>query len=539
MGRYIGIDFGTTNTVVTFRNPKGKIKKIYDKSGDSSIRTALFFISKTEYLIGREAFLRGREFPRACCVGFKPRVMGEKYEIVAEDGSTFYLSPAKAVRLFLNKVLKEYLEKMLAKNFGSPELTQEDMVVVTVPVKFNPEEKKTIKQAALKANYPNLKIAFEPTAAAIASAEEVDGRQISDDDCIAVYDMGGGTFDISIIARRSNGSYFPLEKGQDGDKTLGGDCVTRQVITNLLREKLESNGFYFSEHTDEEDFECDPDEFGVENETEYFRNWHFIKDLAEEIKMVFSDPEYTEETFTNTSLTRYGESVPFSITLKREQYHACIRELIGRTVAITDRVIKATEEANHVQVNKLILAGGSSQILLIREMLEEQFADKELTIYSSRKPFELISIGALLLSEKGSDFSTEEKTISQFGVAEKSGMAVLFTPLIKEDMRLPVTGKRMFQLSQENYKSGEINVRFYEKDVSAYPNARVIGKDNGLTMIEQYSIRLDPDDRPTSAEVSFIIEKDGTIRLVAVLMDAHGNPIKNVEACAGSERDLE
>lgn len=142
MGRYIGIDFGTTNTVVTFRTPKGSIKKVYDKSGESSIRTALFFRSKTDYLIGKEAFLRGRDFPRACCVGFKPRVMGEKYEIVAEDGTTFYLSPVKAVKLFLNKLLTEYLQRMLAKHFGNPELTPEDMVVATVPVKFNPEEKR-------------------------------------------------------------------------------------------------------------------------------------------------------------------------------------------------------------------------------------------------------------------------------------------------------------------------------------------------------------------------------------------------------------
>ncbi len=535
MGRFFGIDFGTTNTVISYRNQKGKIKRIRD-GGESCIKTAIFFESPDVYFIGNEAYSRRNLYPQAICTGFKPRIKGENYYITAADGTSFKLNPVKAVRLFLNKLLKDHLENTLEKVYHEPELSAEDCVVVTVPVKFNPEEKKAIKQAALKANYPNLKIAFEPTAAAVAIAEGEDNVEFEDDDIIAVYDLGGGTFDISVIEKKDNGVYYPLDKGQDGDKTLGGDLITRKIM-EMLFDELENEGLYFSGETDDEDFEFDPDEFGTEI-SEYFYNWTRLKSLADNIKKTFSEYDISEDYF-DCSFQWHGEEKHLQFKVTEEQYNNCISKLIKRTVDITERVINDTETANSVHVSKLVLAGGSSQIRLIYDMLEERFSGRNIQILRSRRPFELISTGALLLAEKGSDFLSEEKTVSQFGVAEKKGMAVLFTPLIMEESRLPVEGKRIFDISEDVFRSGEISVRFYEKDVRSYPDSKIIGRDEGLYRIAEYNIPIDKDIKPKMVEITFVIEEDGTIRLKADFMDINGDTIRKIDDCRTVESNLE
>ncbi|MCR4890095.1 MAG: Hsp70 family protein [Ruminococcus sp.] len=538
MGRCFGIDLGTTNTVISFRDSKGKIKRIGDKNGENCIKTAILFESADNYCIGSRALsMQGVLAAPALCTEFKPRIKGENYYLTATDGTELKLKPVKAMNLFLNKLLKEYIEPALGRYFDDPELTADDRVVVTVPVKFNPEEKKAIKQAALKANYPNLRIVFEPTAAAVAITEGADRVRLNEDDVIAVYDLGGGTFDISVIAKKENGVYYPLDKGQDGDKTLGGNLISRRIITGLLADELEAAGVYVSDETDDDDFDFDPDEYGVDNYTEYMMNWLNLKELADEIKETFSDEEYDSCEFS-TRLYLHGEEIAFEVSLTKEQYHRCIYDIIEKTVDITERVISETEDANGVKITKLILAGGSSQIALIKEMFEERFDEDRIQVISSHKPFDLISIGALILGEKETDLSAEEKTVSQFGVAEKRGMAVVFTPLIYEDKRLPVRGERQFEISEEIYKSGEISVRFYEKDVRSYHDALIIGRDEGLYKIAEYDIPIEKDVKPRTVSISFIIEEDGTISLEADFMDSAGNTIRKVSDRKDSETNL-
>ena len=132
-----------------------------------------------------------------------------------------------------------------------------------------------------------------------------------------------------------------------------------------------------------------------------------------------------------------------------------------------------------------------------------------------------------------------EKTVSQFGVAEKKGMAVLFTPLIMEESRLPVEGKRIFDISEDVFRSGEISVRFYEKDVRSYPDSKIIGRDEGLYRIAEYNIPIDKDIKPKMVEITFVIEEDGTIRLKADFMDINGDTIRKIDDCRTVESNLE
>ena len=539
MERHIGIDFGTTNTVVSYRDMNGKIKKVTE-SGKSSVKTAVFFKSEDDYIIGEDALARGAIHPLALVTNFKPNIKGEKYEITAEDGTTFSKKPVAIARMFLNKLLKDYIETRFSKRFNDAELTAEDKVVVTVPVKFSPEEKKLIKKAAKKAGYPNLSLSFEPTAAAIAISEGISGRAFTGDDIIAVYDFGGGTFDISVIKKRENGTHKALRNGQNGDKKLGGNAVTKQVIKDLLLDPLEEHGIMLDIETDiTEEFEFDEDEFGVASETEYRRNWYQAKQLAEDIKTAFSEEDCLEDDFTNENFTLYEKPVDFSIHLTREEYHKCIFPLIEQTVELTDKTISKTETEHGVTVNKIILVGGSSKILLVRELMRKKFTSKGIEVISSDKPFDMISIGAMILGEKSSSIKPEEVTPAQYGIAEREGFRLKFTPLILENVPLPTSGKKRYPITSDMLKSHEISVRFYEKDVAAYPDAEIINRDNGLNLIDEYSISIPENCNPENAEISFIIEEDGTIRLAVEFSDGNFNSLLKINEVMDAESDLD
>lgn len=537
MERHIGIDFGTTNTVVSYRNESGVIRKITE-SGRSGIKTAIFFLTEDEYIIGEDALANGAIFPLALVTNFKPNIKGEKYEITAKDGTVFYKKPVAIARMFLNKLLKDYIEPRFARRFDSAELTQSDKVVVTVPVKFSPQEKKLIKKAAKKAGYPNLSISFEPTAAAIAISEGVNGRAFTSDDIIAVYDFGGGTFDISVIKKRENGTHKSLRNGQNGDKKLGGNAVTKKVIKDLLLDPLEEEGILLDIETGTDEFEFDEDEYGVASEAEYHRNWYLATQLAEDIKVAFSDEDCPEEDFSMTFSVR-EKPVPFSVHLTKTAYHKCIFPLIEQTVNLTEKTIDKTEAEHGVNVNKIILVGGSSKILLVRELMQKKFAPKGVEVISSDKPFDMISIGAVILGEKGASIKPEEVTPAQYGVAEKDGFRLKFNPLIAENVNLPTSGKKSYPITEDMLKSHEISVRFYEKDVSAYPNAQIINRDNGLNLIDEYSISIPENCNPKNAEISFIIEEDGTIRLAVEFSDENFNSLLKINEVMDAESDLD
>lgn len=526
MRRCIGIDFGTTNTIISFRDGKGKLKKM----GGKSIPSAIYFKSKKSYVVGQEALDQAEQGNKeALITGFKANIKGERYVITAENGETVRLKPAVVSRYFLNKILTDHIQKRFLKIFGDGELTAEDRVVITVPVKFNPEEKQAIKKAATEAYYPNVRLAFEPTAAAIASSVDVQ------DPVITVYDFGGGTFDVSIIQKNAQGVFEPVEQG--GDKKLGGNALSRKIMEKILVAALEEEGIAFP--ADEEEF--DEEEYGM-SEVEFRRSFSAIMDTAEEIKIVFSEHEESEEELFRYQIYYNDTWQDFELAVSRQQFEECIKTLVMETVQITREVVDRAMREQNVAIHTIIMAGGSSQLPLAQRLLRQEFQKDGIEIAINDDVFDLISKGALELAEQENSIAIQEKTEVQLGIAEQTGLGTLnFETIIDCNQSLPVAGQKEYRITEKMLKVGQLHIKCYERDVKAYPKANRIPEDigNGINFIEEYAIDIKPELRPDRIQVRFSIEEDGTLTLGWEVYDVSGGVLEHADNRIQVDSDLE
>ena len=226
MGKEIGIDLGTTNTVVSYVNKKGRLRCLrYENK--NIIPSVVYFMSEKEFIIGEKAKKRYVSNPEAGIASFKSHLAEkEKIEVIAENGDKFKYRAKKVASNFLNQVINR-IEEQLLKEFG-PEEGCIGNVVITVPAKFNDAEKEATKWAAKNAGFENVKLATEPTAAAIAHRQE-SGQE---GNSILVYDFGGGTFDVSVI-HEERGRFVEIATG--GDKHLGGNKLTDILAKYFFR----------------------------------------------------------------------------------------------------------------------------------------------------------------------------------------------------------------------------------------------------------------------------------------------------------------
>ena len=520
MKKNIGIDFGTTNTVIYSRDMKGRLKKI----GGKSIRSAIYFLSRDEYIIGENALKAADERNcQALVTDFKPRIT-EKFKIVAENGDSFQIKGEAIARIFLNKILSDAIEIRFKKLFGTAEMTNADKTVITVPAKFDAEKKNRIKNAARKAMFSNVGIAFEPTAAAIAACD-------TDDDMIAVYDFGGGTFDVSVIEKGSDDHYISVD--EDGDPNLGGNLITEAVLDGIFLPLLHKQGFEISSDIDDMEFD---EEDSTMSEDEYIRNIRDIRDYIERLKECFS--EFDEPYEGKINLICNGSVSSFFVKVSKEEFNRAIMPYVRKTVDITRNVIERIRK-NKKYVKKIIMAGGSSQLSLAEQLLKAEFEDDGIEIVLSDSVFDLIAKGALLMAEQQKLIRVEEKTATQFGVGVRTGVGIKkFDMLIDVGQSLPVSGSKRFKIDGHMLQVGLVDIPCYEKDFRNYPGA-LTEREKGISHINTYHIGFDSKLNPSEIEVLFTIETDGTLNLSALMYDQKGRIITDFNAEIMSDDDIE
>lgn len=389
MGKEIGIDLGTTNTVVTYQNKKGRLRQL-KYGGDSVIPSVLYFYSKDEYVIGQRAKkLMMSQKNKAGIENFKSFFCDAsfKYEVIAENGERFFLRAREAAKYFLNKIIAgdeaagiAGIEDKLIKEFGPVEGCI-DRAVITVPAKFSTTEKEITRKAAHASGLQNVKLAAEPTAAAIAHMQDMLDEAAQ---TILVYDFGGGTFDISIIHREQG----PFEEiATNGDKKLGGNNLTKRLAQAILERINDDYGLDLS--LDEDDFD---EEYSGMSFVDYYKNIMAIRQAANNIKESLSEELDTEEPI---NLILPGNKFDTYIAdFSRDELEELIRDDIEETVDITDRTIQEAHDQGIEAIDQIVLAGGSSNIPLVREMLEEKL--KEQNISNSDDVSTLISRGAAI-----------------------------------------------------------------------------------------------------------------------------------------------
>ena len=522
MGKEIGIDFGTTNTVVAYVNKKNRLRslKIEEKE---IIPSAVYFLSEKEFIIGTQARKKMMENPRAGVANFKSH-MGdkEKFEIVAENGDTFKYKAKKVASIFLNRIISG-IEEQLIKEFGPVDGCIGN-VVITVPAKFNDAEKEATKSAAREAGFEGVKLASEPTAAAVAHKNESgqDGKTV------LVYDFGGGTFDVSII--REEADRF-VEVATGGDKKLGGNKLTESLAKYFFNLIEEEYGIELP--LDEEEFE---EEYCEISYADYIRNRVNIFEEANKTKEELSEEEECE-VFINLILPN-SDSAIFSCIISRETFHKFIEEDVQRTMDITRSVIDEAYKKGMEQIDKIVLAGGSSQIILVQEFMKKYFSENN-PIYADDIST-LIARGAALLAKKELDAITEPITNIQYGVAPSDGVVYRkFQVIIPENQRLPCSAKHDFYLNKDG--QNRIEIPYYERDIKNFPHA-VRTDDDGITEIDTIIISNLPEGlkkNEVKIEVEFTIQHDGTLEVEVEIIDRDGRLINNAGAKCERGSNLE
>ena len=237
MGQVLGIDFGTTNTVVSYFSKPDKhgdrqIRQLrYD--GERIIPSVVYYLTKDEYIIGVAAKNRKANRDEAGIDSFKPIInQKDAFLLTAENGDKIKIKPKQVAVEFLRKLIadeKYGIERRLQKDFGDAEGSI-DSVVITVPAMFNTTEKELIRKAAHNAGIRNVKLAAEPTAAAIAYHVEE-----AEDDTVLIYDFGGGTFDVSIIQKNQRNIYENI--CTTGTK-IGGNDLTKKIIQRIIENMM-------------------------------------------------------------------------------------------------------------------------------------------------------------------------------------------------------------------------------------------------------------------------------------------------------------
>lgn len=530
MGKEIGIDFGTTNTVVSYFNKKGKLRQLKYK-GDEIIPSAIYFYSKNEYVIGSLAkrLIIFDNQKQAGVLNFKPKI-GEKEKIIviAENGDTFSIRPREVARLFLNEIVHGIEEKLI-KEFGPIEGCI-DKTVITVPAKFNSTDKAAIKKAAKDAGFKTAKLVAEPTAAAVACQEDM-GLDEGDiqDKAILVYDFGGGTFDVSII--RKEGNKFQ-EIATNGDKNLGGNTLTDRLAEELLNRINDEYGMElpFSEDEFDESYYTMP-------LIHYRQNMLAIWQAADVIKEELSESAEARKV-CNIWLDD-GTSAMYEAEFSRNELERYISRDVQRTIDITIRTIEEAREMGVENISPIVLAGGSSNIPFVKKSLEDKLVKDEI-IYGDDVST-LISRGATILAECDlADELHDGKTNVQTGIAVTSGVQYgKFQAIIPENEPLPCSKTRRFKLMHDRQQRLEIHL--YECDVKNFPKAVRID-DNGITLIDTLII----DDLPaglqkdnTVIDVEITIQKDDTLAAVATVKDGTGNTIQSGSVSVKKESDLE
>lgn len=507
MSKIIGIDLGTTNSVVAVLEG-GEPKVIENSEGGRTTPSVVAFKKDGERLAGGPAKRQAVTNAENTVFSIK-RFMGRGYDDVPDelktvtykvekgDGGTARVrigdklySPQEISAMILQKL------KSTAEDYLGEKVTE---AVITVPAYYNDAQRKATKEAGKIAGLEVRRIINEPTAAALAYGL---GKQ-DKDRTIAVYDLGGGTYDISIL--ELGGGVFEV-KATNGDTHLGGDDFDQLLIDYL------ADSFQKSEGVD-----LRKDKMSLQR----------LKEAAEKAKTELSS---SNETSINLPFITATSDGPKHLTteLSRSKFEQLIDHLVQRTVAPME---KALEDAklNRDQIDEVILVGGSTRIPLVQKTVEEFFGKAP---NRSVNPDEVVAMGAAIqggvLSQDIDDVLLLDVTPLNLGIETLGGV---MTTLIESNTTIPTRKQEVFSTASDNQPSVEIHVLQGNRDIAIHN--RTIGK-----------FHLDgipPARRGTpQIEVAFDIDADGILNVSAKDKATGREQSIRIEASSGlSESEIE